>query len=164
MTYCECLYPSLQKSHKEQIEKWLEISDRIQKRESEVEKSMRMTWKKKEQIVPHSFYSRLITIFERLDTGSKGYLTVDDLAKCLSFGYTYGQIEKIIKTHDSIGNGCLQFLDFIRVILPSNYNSSNIEKRYLAEKAEEKKRKKEREEEIKKKMVNRLSIKKTNNG
>jgi hypothetical protein len=50
------------------------------------------------------------------------------------------------------------------VILPSNYNSSNIEKRYLAEKAEEKKRKKEREEEIKKKMVNRLSIKKTNNG
>lgn len=46
-------------------------------------------WKKKDQSVPHTFYPRLSEIFSRLDRDDKGYLTEDDLSRCLDFGYSF---------------------------------------------------------------------------
>ncbi len=48
----------------------------------------------------------------------------------MSFGFSPDQIRQLMKSHDTDQDGRLTFIDFLSVILPTDYNFSLIKKEY----------------------------------
>jgi len=48
----------------------------------------------------------------------------------LSFGFTIKEIEELFRKYNQKENGKMDFIEFVEMILPNNYNLVNIKKRY----------------------------------
>jgi len=56
-------------------------------------------------------------------------LTIHDLTTHLSFGFSTRQIDELFHKY-SKKNGKMEFLEFVKMILPSNYDLGNIKRQY----------------------------------
>jgi len=60
-------------------------------------------------------------------------LTRNDLKRHLKFGFNDDQVEQLMNNYDTNKDGRLYFLDFVKMVLPSNYSTVKIRRKHESE-------------------------------
>jgi Ca2+-binding EF-hand superfamily protein len=72
------------------------------------------------KVLPRACMSKIVEIFNMLDEGRKGYLSVEDLKRRLNVGYSEKEVEEHFRAIDG-GRGRLEVGEFVRLFLPEDF-------------------------------------------
>ncbi|CAK64368.1 unnamed protein product (macronuclear) [Paramecium tetraurelia] len=121
------LYPSLTKLQLEIINNWIkqynEVFSKSSKESIELEvlKNNDTKQLKRKRVLPKSSMIRIKQIYDLIDQDNKGYISLEDLKKTFTYGFTGKEVEDLFRLHDLDKDGKLGMEDFIRIILPPDY-------------------------------------------
>ncbi|CAD8137271.1 unnamed protein product [Paramecium octaurelia] len=120
------LYPSLTQEQLKIINQWIQQYNEVFAKSSK--ESLEMEFlrvekqpAKRKRILPKQSMIRVKQLFNLIDQDGKGYISIEDMKKTFTYGFTEKEVENLFQQHDNDKDGRLSMDDLVRIILPPDY-------------------------------------------